>query len=383
MKTAVVIAFERLPLRRLGCYGCLPSPTPHIDRFAAESVVFDRYFAENADPEAENHAWWTGRCQFPIPHADQRRQPEALFEQLAAAGVEVVGIGEPASTSTTIPHSRTVSWNAEPTSSGSRKVFQKATDCFSDSRLQCDKDKLLWVLSSELGVAADAREAAAEKRIRAIDDSVGRFFQSLKDSQRSSCSELLLIVTAAAGMLDGTTFPESLPQEFRRLAECNVHTPLIVQSSGRRSPGWLRRDASFLGRGGQRQSSLVQTVDLAPTLLEWFGVSSEGVPCDGQSLLPLLSEDVAAGGRDTVCFGDGLRCCGIRTRDFCLMSPQVEVTSAAGGNLGDSTVVPANVRLFVKPDDPWEMHNVAEQEPETVGRLLERLRGFVAQRTSR
>jgi arylsulfatase A-like enzyme len=371
MRAAVVIAFERLPLRQLGCYGCIPSPSPHIDRFAAESVVFDGHFAENIDADAAGHAWWTGRSQFPIPRAEQRRQPETLFVSLAAAGVECVGVCEPEPKASLVPRSQIVNWNETPASAGSRELFRQATDRLAGSPSRTGNDRLLWVLSTEIA-AWDFAPATIEKRVRAIDESFGRLYETVRDQQRASGSETLLILTAAGGMPESVSSPDSLPnplpEPLRPLAECAVHTPLLVRAAG--------------GHGGLRQSSLVQTADLVPTLLEWFGISTEGVACDGRSLLPLLREDVPTGGRDAVCFGDGPHCCGIRTRDFCLMSPRVAEETCAELELGNSTVDPPGVRLFVKPDDPWEVHNVAEQEPETVARLLERLREFVARRAT-
>lgn len=69
---AVVLTFDRLSLRFLGCYGNQWVETPNFDRLAAEAVVFDQHFAEDVDPQAAHHAWWTGRYQFPLsPHEQE------------------------------------------------------------------------------------------------------------------------------------------------------------------------------------------------------------------------------------------------------------------------------------------------------------------------
>ncbi|MCH8829965.1 MAG: hypothetical protein IID45_10355, partial [Planctomycetes bacterium] len=87
MKIAVVLTFESLPLRFLGCYGCLEHNTPCWNRLASESVLFDRHFAENLDPAAKNHAWWTGRSQSFRTHAEQRRDGNVLTQALRYGGV--------------------------------------------------------------------------------------------------------------------------------------------------------------------------------------------------------------------------------------------------------------------------------------------------------
>ena len=44
--------------------------------------------------------------------------------------------------------------------------------------------------------------------------------------------------------------------------------------------------------GGTRCSALCQTIDLAPTLLDWFGVDAD-VEMDGRSLLPVVRDGAA------------------------------------------------------------------------------------------
>jgi arylsulfatase A-like enzyme len=333
MKTAVVIAFERLPLRQLGCYGRIPSLTPRLDRFAAESVVFDWHFAENVDGDAANHAWWTGRYQFPIPPAEQQQRPQTLLDALAAAGIEIGGI----------------EGGSRRSEGGGRKA---------------GVGKSLEILHPP---TSDLRSPTSN--LRAIDEALGHLIESLQARQRSTGDELLIVVTAATGARAAGSDANPLPQDVRQIAECSVHTPLIVHSSN--------------GDGGLRQSSLVQSVDLAPTLLEWFGLCGAGLPFEGRSLLPLLRHDAVAPGRESVFYGDGLRCCGIRTREFRLLAPRAALETEPGvSEVPSERDVPSGVRLFVNPDDPWEVHDVAEQEPETAARLLTRLREFLAQRAS-
>ena len=58
---ALVVTFDQLPLRMLGCYGNDWIATPHFDRLSAESVVFDAHFADATSHSQPSDAWWTGQ----------------------------------------------------------------------------------------------------------------------------------------------------------------------------------------------------------------------------------------------------------------------------------------------------------------------------------
>ncbi|MCH7687102.1 MAG: hypothetical protein IH899_10550 [Planctomycetes bacterium] len=74
MAKGIVVTFDRLALRMLGCYGSEWVETPNLDRLAASSMVFDRHFAEDVDSAAANHAWWSGCYQFPRSAEQQLTQ---------------------------------------------------------------------------------------------------------------------------------------------------------------------------------------------------------------------------------------------------------------------------------------------------------------------
>lgn len=63
----VVIACNSLHLGFLGPYGNPWIETPHLDRLAAEGVVFDHHFPENLTTLPTRRTWWTGRYTFPDP----------------------------------------------------------------------------------------------------------------------------------------------------------------------------------------------------------------------------------------------------------------------------------------------------------------------------
>src|SRR5579862_9024313 len=85
-RNALVITFDHLHLGYLGCYANDWIETPNFDRLASQAVVFDRHFVENLDAAAANHAWWTGRFQFPL-NEDRQRECRSFVDELRAAGV--------------------------------------------------------------------------------------------------------------------------------------------------------------------------------------------------------------------------------------------------------------------------------------------------------
>jgi arylsulfatase A-like enzyme len=140
--------------------------------------------------------------------------------------------------------------------------------------------------------------------------------------------------------------PGRLTNEWELAGEETVHTPLFVR-------------LPTLSRSMRRQE-FVQTVDLIPTLAEWFGVDGSARALDGKSLLPLIrGEQVAPRPSAVVVAGPNLS--GIRTSDFYLVSRR--------GNGAEGV----ERRLFAKPDDIWEVNDLASQSPEVVDQLAREL----------
>ncbi len=137
--------------------------------------------------------------------------------------------------------------------------------------------------------------------------------------------------------------PGLLVGEWEQLAEETVHTPLFI-----RPPGMI---------GGVRRQDLVQSVDLFPTLAEWFGIDASGLGLDGTSLLPPVRGEKGEPRSRVLIAGDGLA--GIRTSDYYLVS-------ATRRRSGTS-------RLFAKPEDIWETNDLAQQSPDMVDQLAGQL----------
>ncbi|HUG91665.1 MAG TPA: sulfatase-like hydrolase/transferase, partial [Planctomycetaceae bacterium] len=392
---AVILTFDRLPARFLGCYGAEDASTPHFDRLAAESAVFDAHFAENADAQAAGHAWWTGRYHFPHPSQVQRDLPSILVE-LEAAGVRTALVSE-ANMSPPAPRfseSKEVDGrdglDVSPEDVPFARLIAGAEESLSRMAEPAAPPSLLWLRSRGVarpwlpprefaiealadagllddddddadsaenqgsakspradrnGTAADREtldsdlEAIIAALIERLEDrrspdpqvdqldfetlvytaravyagsvslldwGLGRLLEMLE--RRRSPEPLLLIVTSALGESLGETVGlgqrRSEFEHGSRLASEITQTPLILQ---------IRPD----GPNG-RTGALAQCVDLAPTLLEWFGIPADRFPLDGRSLLPVARGESPAI-REFACMGDGPRRA-IRTADFLLVS---------------------------------------------------------------
>jgi arylsulfatase A-like enzyme len=84
----IVVVCNSLHLGFLGPYGNGWIETPHLDRLAAESVVFDHHFPENLTTLPTRRSWWTGRYGFPDPKQgwtalrhDERILPDLLWDK--------------------------------------------------------------------------------------------------------------------------------------------------------------------------------------------------------------------------------------------------------------------------------------------------------------
>src|SRR6185437_16240409 len=136
---------------------------------------------------------------------------------------------------------------------------------------------------------------------------LGELFDALERLGRME--DTLLIFTSDQGEPLGE---HGYVRRFRPwLYEELIHTPLIV-----RMPG-----GAF---GGARHQAIVQTVDLLPTLLEFFGVRppKDGPSLHGRDVLPLIRGEQTKI-RDYACLGMDAEEFAIRTHHWHLVLPLV------------------------------------------------------------
>lgn len=391
---AIILAVDRLHAGYLGCYGNTWIATPEFNRLAAESFLFEQATIDTPQLAEIYESYWLGS------HALERRGRPAqgrpsLAELLKQAGVNTTLISdEPAITQLplsaefgeVIPLDSPDGSNAEaaPDAAGTRLAgfFAVASDWLASAQ----EPFCLWLHAQSLGAIWDAplefrrqyadedepappdfaeppcRELPADYdpdellgdcqayagQVSLLDLSLGGFLEAFRASP--AAAETLLAVTSPRG------FPLG---EHRRIGPANealygelVHVP------------WLLRlpDETV---AMDRSQALVQPADLFATLLDWWKIAEQAPRGFGQSLLPL------AGGqretlRDRACvIGErGQRA--IRTPAWYLRLPPAE-----------NEVEPRPpAELYAKPDDRWEVNDVADRCSETAEALQTALAEF-------
>lgn len=111
--------------------------------------------------------------------------------------------------------------------------------------------------------------------ITELDLHIGRVIRFLKDS--GQYDNTLIILTSDHGEMLGDHHCWS---KFT-VHDAAYHTPLIIRQPGNKA------------RAGAVVTHLVETIDIAPTILDWVGQEIPNA-MDGRSLLPLLAGDVPA-----------------------------------------------------------------------------------------
>jgi arylsulfatase A-like enzyme len=438
----VVLSFDRLHLGFLGCYGNDWMETPNLDRLATQAVLFDRHFCENLDPAAVNHAWWTGRYQCRI-NPEQQRAEQSFLPALEQAGVRAAllveadshGSGGIAPPFEEIVEVRGADQLEGPESEAPfARLVLRAIEWL-EAAGSDHRPHLLWLKSrgvpnpwlppgefadlylDEFGLgensAADAEEPGVddeEPPAHGIDETslagspaaalhandavpasdaapesdaclelryaralyaayvswldrwTGKLLQFLE--REPGWDQTLLIVTAAGGESLGEHGP--LGERPQPLREELVHTPLFLRIPDHR-------------HHATRRPALVQPVDLAPTILDWFGVCPatgdeptstaegktagrmSGPAMHGRTLLPVVRSDHDAIRSAAMLHAEAEW--GLRTDDF------FYIESKEPAHPGE----PAEMRLYEKPHDRWEQAELSAQYPQAVEELRDRL----------
>jgi arylsulfatase A-like enzyme len=430
---AIVLTFDRLPLSFLACYGNNWIETPNFDRLAAQSVCFHQHFAESLTLNTVRHAWWSGcyecrrqgdpRVSDLLPAAlaargvtvrmlleaggqddKSARDLSQLFPEwtqivAGADGLDVAPDDTPflrlvaraqrdlrlLRTSRSEPwllwiKSRGVPipWlppaeyarlfldvdDDEPTEAAADDDeidVAETDDDFDEADKYEEPDDGTFLEMSDSQFNDLLRTAAALPPSRALRDKmtdldralarkvlggyialldagVGRLLEAI--DQASAGTPTLLLLTAAQGLT--VHEPGVLRDDWAQSADEIVHTPLFVRGAG-------------VDRGFRRQT-LTQPVDLFPTLFEWFGLERPETLLEGHSLLSAV-RDGRADPRQQAFAADQRGLTTVRSADHYLVQ-QSEPASEE----------PVR-HLFAKPEDAWEVNDLAAQRPQIVDEL--------------
>jgi arylsulfatase A-like enzyme len=408
----LVLAARGLQTAYVGCYGNPWIATPNLDALAASGVVFDQHFADRADAAGARRTWRDGRHHLPDPsYSEPPADGNAdLIEQLTKRGVASCAVLDD---SRPVESGFEIGWNEVERAATFDGVLEAAGAAL--IRLARRDDWLLWVdlavllppwdtpeeflapyfaeepaddteedeeeeyedeededvdegevdeevekeepltpISDPILGPMDSTDEMLFARLQSsyaaavtrLDEGVGRLLERL--GELDGAEDTLVVWTADCGQALGEhgavgAAPPSAHEEM-------VHLPLILSLPG-------------ADEAGRRVAALTQAVDLAPTLADVFEVELSSA--QGRTLLPLVygaADEI----RPYVCSGaqtgDAVEW-SLRTPEYALLLP---AQADAGG-----------ARLYIKPDDAYEVNNVLQHHMELAEELEGTLRAFV------
>ncbi len=416
MKVLVITA-RGLQAGAVGAYGNTWLDTPALDRLAAGAVVFDGHFADRADAAGARRAWRSGRYDLPAPGEAAAPAPaEApdLVRALRDRGIHtclIVDSSRPA------PPEFEAGWDeVERVSATAEETALESAVSAAEAALRWLAGRDGWLLWVDLATPLppwdvpeefqapyfeeappdeeeeeedeeDEEEAEGEPAEEAeelepilplpdptpgpVDPDDDILFERLQSSYAGAVSyldagvgqiletlaqtagaDVLVIFTADVGQALGE---HGVVGPVRPWPHDEVlHLPLVLRLPGE-------------SEAGRRVAALTQAVDLATTLAGAFDVPLSGA--HGHSLLPLARGE-AEQVRDYACagleVGGAAEWC-LRTPDWALLVPDRPGADGARGP-----------RLYVKPDDRWEVNDVLQHHLERAEAMEQTLRAFVA-----
>ncbi len=384
MQNSIVLVFDRLGSGFLGPYGNTWLETPAWNRLAARSILMENVLTDSPDLNVVYHSFWQG--QHALGHGNLGTSP-ALAKHLGSQSVEtwlvtddpVVAI-HPLSSDFAeriiLPASTTEQATSRSEETQLAQVLATTLDVLERAR----PPFLIWVHAQAMQGPWDApyelRCQFADEEDPAPPPFVLPPQQRLQ--QHYDPDELLGVVHGYAGqvalldfclgfLLDAfwsselasstalfATSPRGYPLgEHLRIGPCDealftelIGVPWLVHMPTR--DDWARRD-----------HCITQPADLFATLVDVMGVAPPPSTVWGRSVLGADRGEIAAGfDRAVSCHGNQLA---IRAPAWFLRQ---------GGS--------EEAKLFVKPDDRWEVNEVSGRCRDVVDQLTEVLEQFQA-----
>jgi arylsulfatase A-like enzyme len=377
MKVLVVTA-RGLRADYLGCYGNPRVETPALDRLAAGGIVFDRHFADAADPAGARRAWRHGRYLFP-----GNQPPPGTPDLIPLLNDRGVATHLIADASRPVPEPFTDGWQTAEgvESGGGQTALEIAVNAARAAlpRLRASENWLLWVDLATPLPPWDVPDDFAEHYFR--DEVVDDEGEEDEEGLEIELEPLTPLPNPSLGPVDAeddtlylrtqgsysaavTYFDAGLAELLRGLDDDDV--TVVVTSD----VGFALGEHGFVGPGlawpaesvtqlplvvrlaggaeaGRRVPALTQAVDLAPTLAALFGVAFPDA--HGHDLIPLVrgeAESVRPYAVSWLAVGDKV--------GRALRSPEWSFVEPPGES---GEVVP---HLYARPDDHWEVNDVRQ-----------------------
>jgi arylsulfatase A-like enzyme len=388
----IVLVVDRLHAGFLGCYGNTWVATPHFNRLAAESFVFDQAFVDHPDLAELCRSWWTGTHY--VEREGSLKAPPILVEQFSQSGFATTCLtDEPAVAGHPLAESFDEVVPIGPAAGSVQDETHRMADSVEQTELaqffaaamqaleQPQEPFLLWLHSRGLGGVwdapyefrgqyADEEEAEPPRIVEPPCRHIGEADDpdELWGIRQAYAGQVSLVDECLGGLL------EMLDAE--QLAS---DTALVVLGARGFPLGWNGRlggiDGALYGELVQtpwvirlpdatgamaRSQGLVQPCDLLPTLSDLTGLSTGGLehPYAARSLFRMIRDD-ATWPRDRICLASDEGERAFRTPAWYLRLPAPRSTP--------EEILEAE--LYTKPDDRWEVNDVAPRCPEIVAAM--------------
>lgn len=367
---AICLVFDRLHAGYLGAYGNTWIETPSFDRLASRSMLFDRMLIDTPQLERIYRSYWQGWHALCPEVSGQRPGLAALLRRQGVATALMTDDPQIASHPSAEEFDELIEidppWQIQTAEKVEKTHFAKCFVELIDWLTAAKGPFLLWCHFAGLGTTWDApsrfRETYWEQgdplppvgadvpeqtlppdynpddllgirqsyagQVALLDTCLGAILEFLESSPLGR--ETLLSLTSSRG------FPLG---EHLRVGPCDealfgelVHVPWMVQFPEAQA-------------ASMRSPSLVEPADLWATLLEWWNVDAPHSPT-AAGILPLARGETALL-HDRLCIAGANGQRAIRTPAWYLR---------AG----------LDPELYAKPDDRWEVNDVASRCQEVV-----------------
>jgi len=366
----LLVTVDRLPAWMLSSYGATWVSTPTCDRLAAAGITVDRLVATGVDPRATladlaaHGRLWAAAREAGWPAALVTDDP-LLPER--PAGVDIV----------TVPAAPTAAPAADSAATNLARLFSRAQEV-----VAAGLQRLVWCHASSLGVAWDAplsfREAYADPEdpplptgasVPDVAVTPDTDPDAIMGYRQTFAGQITLFDACLGALVDAvhTMQPawaiaviglRGMPLGLHGQIGC----PAADDGRGKPYGEWVHLPAILVaadGRmAGQRYGGLTTPADIGATLLDLAGLAIAGTsttPSDARSLIGLFNAwRHEPRDRVIVAAGDATA---IVTQGWHLVAEQ----AADGGQVA---------RLFAKPDDFFELSDVADRCPAVAEELL-------------
>lgn len=383
LPNVLVVAIDGLRASAIGAYGNTSFPTPALDEFAAESFLLDSCFASSADLQSLYRALW--HSLHPLrPHdfTDDIPLPRLLAERgyettLVTDDPQVAALSDSAGFTHCVQSDSTATERADDVSqTAMARLFVAASELTARS----DRRQFVWVHTCGMYGPWDAplelqealRDEGDPPPVEAIkppdlavatgdDPDTGFRFACAYAAQAmalDACWESLLVALRAVGEADDWLvtlmgvrgFPLG---EHGRIG--GVDQRLYVEQL---QIPWLIRFPDGRGRL-VRTDALTSHLDLMPTLIDAISSGNKALEVrrDGASILPLI-DNMSAPWNEAVFSTSAIGARAIRAASWSFRrdSNAADVASDHKQSVSNEA---STGELFVRPDDRWEVNDVA------------------------